>query len=75
MMRGKQSRYNTASIEWVFREGLSDKMTAMLTFIDKESSYKDQEEKLSRQMEQHVQSLEDRNKCGQCKEEKGKKDQ
>lgn len=41
MIRGKQSRYNTASIKWVLRKGLSDKMTAMLMFIDKESSYKD----------------------------------
>lgn len=54
----------------MLREGLSDKMTAMLTLIDKEPSYKDQEKEHSRQMEQHVPRLEDRNKLGQYKKRK-----
>lgn len=64
-MSARQSRWNIAALEWVLREGPSDKMTAMLALMDKEPPYKDHKEEHSRQMEEHVQRLEDRNKLGQ----------
>lgn len=65
-MSGRKSRKNTAAE----KEGLSDKMTAILMLIDKEPSYKDQEEEHSRQMEQHMQKLKGRNKLGQYENRK-----
>lgn len=69
-MSGRKSRKNAAALAWVLREGLSEKMTAMLMLTDKEPSYKDQEEEHSRRIEQHVQKLKDRNKLGQYENRK-----
>lgn len=70
MMSARQSRQRTVTLEQVPREGLSDKVTAMLVSTDKGSSHKDREEEPCRQMEQRVQRLEDRNKLGQYENRK-----